>query len=131
MNFQLYKLNYPLFSLIHFILFRVSFLRDRCGLMIYVDSKNVEIFHKFVNMSTERPKIVFSESFKKQKVAFIESGKLSTDAIVKQFDVSSTSVYKWIRDHVTFSNFRHPSMFFKTSTAVCDEAESGININEK
>lgn len=62
-----------------------------------------KIFHKFVDMSTERPKKVFSESFKKQKVALIESGKLSTGAVVKQFDVSYTSVYKWIKKYGTVS----------------------------
>jgi transposase len=56
-------------------------------------------FHKFANMSTKKARKVFSESFKKQKVALIESGKMSTGAVATQFDVSYTAVYQWVKKY--------------------------------
>jgi transposase len=56
-------------------------------------------FHKFANMSTKRTRKVFSESFKKQKVALIESGKMTTGSVSNQFDVSYTAVYQWVKKY--------------------------------
>lgn len=56
-------------------------------------------FHKFANMSLKRTRKVFSESFKKQKVALIESGKMSTGAVATQFDLSYAAVYQWVKKY--------------------------------
>ena len=50
-------------------------------------------------MKEKKQRKVFSESFKKSKVNLIESGKLSVGATVKQFDVSYTTVYNWVKKY--------------------------------
>jgi transposase len=50
-------------------------------------------------MSTKKQKKVFSESFKKAKVAMIESGKITTSSVAVQFDVSYTAVYNWVKKY--------------------------------
>jgi transposase-like protein len=51
--------------------------------------------HKFAYMSKKKQQKVFSETFKKSKVALIESGKMTISQVAKQFDVSYTAVYNW------------------------------------
>jgi transposase len=50
-------------------------------------------------MSTKKQRKVFSESFKKAKVAMIESGKVTTSSIATQFDVSYPAVYNWVKKY--------------------------------
>ncbi|MGB0879407.1 MAG: transposase [Polaribacter sp.] len=45
------------------------------------------------NLKTRR---VFSTEFKKEKVGLIEQGKLRVSEVCKTYQVSSTSVYKWL-----------------------------------
>ena len=44
---------------------------------------------------------VFSESFKKDKVQLYEQGKMSVLQLSKLYDVSETSLYKWIGKYRT------------------------------
>lgn len=46
---------------------------------------------------SQRQRRQFSESFKKQKVKEIETGITQVSEISKQYEVSETSVYKWLR----------------------------------
>lgn len=46
--------------------------------------------------SSERHKRSFSDSFKLQKVREIETGKSTVSDICKQYEVSNTSVYRWL-----------------------------------
>ena len=46
---------------------------------------------------------IFSESFKKEKVALIEEGKISVSQLCKIYEVSHTAVYKWIRKYSKIS----------------------------
>ncbi|MFA0963249.1 transposase [Roseivirga sp. BDSF3-8] len=39
---------------------------------------------------------VFSESFKRDKVRMYETGKMSVSQLSKTYQVSETSIYKWI-----------------------------------
>lgn len=43
-----------------------------------------------------RPRRVFSEAFKREKVAEITSGQMSVAQLCKLWGVSNTSVYQWI-----------------------------------
>ena len=45
---------------------------------------------------SERCSRTFSDSFKLQKVREIETGKSTVSDICKQYEVSSTSVYRWL-----------------------------------
>lgn len=42
---------------------------------------------------------MFSESFKRSKVALIESGKITAASVAKQFDISCPAVYKWVKKY--------------------------------
>lgn len=53
-------------------------------------------FHKFAKMSTKKQQKVFSESFKRAKVALIEAGQATTTSIAEQFDLSYVAVMKWV-----------------------------------
>lgn len=44
----------------------------------------------------KKVKRIFSESFKKDKVRLYETGKMSVVQISRLYDVSETSLYKWI-----------------------------------
>lgn len=46
---------------------------------------------------------IFSEAFKKEKVALIEEGKISVLQLCKIYEVSHTAVYKWIRKYSKIS----------------------------
>lgn len=41
----------------------------------------------------------FSTAFKKEKVALIESGKISVGQLSKIYEVTPTSIYKWLRKY--------------------------------
>jgi len=56
-------------------------------------------YHKFAKMRAKKQRKVFSESFKKAKVAMIESGRATTSAISQQFDVSYSAVYNWVKKY--------------------------------
>lgn len=47
-------------------------------------------------METKKIRRVFSTEFKKEKVGLIELGKLSVREISQTYEVSVTSVYKWL-----------------------------------
>lgn len=42
---------------------------------------------------------VFSEALKKKAVKDIETGKVSVSVVCREYDVSSTSVYKWLNKY--------------------------------
>jgi transposase-like protein len=44
----------------------------------------------------ERRQRSFSENFKKQKVREIELGRITVSEVSKQYEVSTTNVYRWI-----------------------------------
>ena len=44
---------------------------------------------------------VFSESFKRDKVALYETGKMSISQMSKLYDVSETALYKWVDKYRT------------------------------
>lgn len=48
-------------------------------------------------MKNKNQRKVFSESFKKAKVALIESGKITVSSTAKQYDVSYTAVSRWVK----------------------------------
>ncbi len=50
----------------------------------------------FTSSSSERRLRTFSENFKKQKVLEIELGRSTVLEICKQYEVSSTNVYRWL-----------------------------------
>jgi transposase len=56
-------------------------------------------FYKFAKMTKRKERKLFSESFKKAKVALIESGVTSTSQVSKQFDVSYPAVYNWVKKY--------------------------------
>jgi transposase-like protein len=45
----------------------------------------------------ERRRRTFSEAFKREKVREIESGQVRASQVCKQYSVSDTSVYQWLR----------------------------------
>ncbi len=51
---------------------------------------------KFKLSRSERYSRSFSDSFKLQKVREIETGKSTVSDICKQYEVSNTSVYRWL-----------------------------------
>lgn len=48
---------------------------------------------------SQRQRRIFSESFKMEKVRGIESGQVRICEIMRQYEVSNTSVYKWIKKY--------------------------------
>jgi transposase len=60
-------------------------------------------FHKFANMGRNKQQKVFSESFKKSKVALIDSGKMTVSQVAKLFDVSYPAVYNWQKKYGSVS----------------------------
>jgi transposase len=51
---------------------------------------------QFESSTQERNRRSFSESFKKEKVREVEQGRARVSEIVKQYEVSSVSVYRWL-----------------------------------
>ncbi|MFI5171749.1 MAG: transposase [Chitinophagales bacterium] len=51
---------------------------------------------KFTSSTTERTLRRFSENFKKQKVQEIQLGRSTVLEISKQYEVTTTNVYRWI-----------------------------------
>lgn len=45
----------------------------------------------------KRVRRTFSTAFKKEKVSLLESGKISVKELSKIYEVSETSIYKWLR----------------------------------
>lgn len=52
---------------------------------------------QFTQSRSERQHRTFSENFKKQKVRELESCRSTVSEIAKQYDVSRTNVYRWMR----------------------------------
>ena len=52
---------------------------------------------KFKMTTSERRRRHFSDSFKIQKVRELESGKTKVSELCKQYQVSHTNVYRWLR----------------------------------
>ena len=50
-------------------------------------------------MSTKKEIKVFSENFKRAKVAEIEEGKMTRSQVSKEFDVSYVAVGKWVKKY--------------------------------
>jgi len=44
----------------------------------------------------KKPRKVYSESFKINKVQMYETGKMSISGISKLYDISETALYKWV-----------------------------------
>lgn len=52
---------------------------------------------QFTSSSAERSLRSFSDAFKKQKVRELESGRTTVIEICRQYEVSRTSVFRWMR----------------------------------
>ncbi len=52
---------------------------------------------QFTQSRSERQHRTFSENFKKQKVRELESSRSTVSEIAKQYDVTRTNVYRWMR----------------------------------
>ena len=59
---------------------------------------------QFKLTTEERRKRSFSDNFKIQKVREIEIGKTKISELCKEYQVSSTNVYRWIRKFGTMKN---------------------------
>jgi len=46
-----------------------------------------------------KPRRVFSTTFKKEKVALLEQGKISVKELSKIYEVSETAIYNWKRQY--------------------------------
>jgi transposase-like protein len=53
---------------------------------------------------TERQHRTFSENFKREKVREIELGRTKVSEISKQYEVSTTNVYRWIAKFATMKD---------------------------
>ncbi|HZH37486.1 MAG TPA: transposase [Flavisolibacter sp.] len=53
-----------------------------------------------------KPRRVFSDKLKKKIVTDMEQGKVNVVGVTREYDVSATSVYKWLKK---FSSLLHPS----------------------
>jgi transposase len=58
----------------------------------------------FIMTTAERRRRSFSDSFKIQKVREIERGKTKVSEISKQYEVSSTNIYRWLTKFGTMKN---------------------------
>ena len=61
---------------------------------------------QFKQSVKERQSRQFSEHFKRQKVKEIQAQRTSVNEVCKQYEVSSTSVYKWLKQYGT--NYQSP-----------------------
>lgn len=59
---------------------------------------------KFKMTSAERQQRSFSDSFKIQKVRELEIGKTKVSELCKQYEVSATSIYRWLNKFGTMTN---------------------------
>lgn len=59
---------------------------------------------QFKMSTSERRKRVFSDSFKIQKVRELETGKSKVSDICKQYEVTSTNVYRWLNKFGSMKN---------------------------
>jgi len=69
-----------------------------------------------------RKRRVFSESFKREKVAEIVSGQISIQAFCRLWKVSSTSVYRWI--------YRYSDQHQKGTTMVVQQESEAAKVAE-
>jgi transposase len=59
---------------------------------------------QFKMTTAERRRRNFSDSFKIQKVRELESGKTKISEICKQYEVTSTNVYRWLKKFGTMKD---------------------------
>lgn len=59
---------------------------------------------KFKMTTADRRRRHFSDSFKIQKVRELETGKTKVSELCKQYEVSSTNVYRWLNKFGTMKN---------------------------
>ena len=59
---------------------------------------------KFKMTTAERRQRHFSDGFKIQKVRELETGKTKVSELCKQYEVSSTNVYRWLNKFGTMKN---------------------------
>ncbi len=59
---------------------------------------------QFKMTSSERQQRSFSDSFKIQKVRELETGKTKVSEICTQYEVSATSIYRWLNKFGTMTN---------------------------
>jgi len=60
--------------------------------------------NQFKMSTSERRSRTFSENFKIKKVREIEQGKTKVSEICKQYEVSETSVYRWLQSYGRMKN---------------------------
>jgi len=59
---------------------------------------------QFTMNEAERRRRQFSDNFKKSKVQELELGRLTISDLKKQYEVSSTTIYRWIANFGTMKN---------------------------
>jgi len=59
---------------------------------------------QFIMNEAERRRRHFSDNFKKSKVQELELGRLTISDLKKQYEVSSTTIYRWIANFGTMKN---------------------------
>lgn len=59
---------------------------------------------QFIMNEAERRRRQFSDNFKKSKVQELELGRLTISELKKQYEVSSTTIYRWIANFGTMKN---------------------------
>jgi len=59
---------------------------------------------QFTMNEAERRRRQFSDNFKKSKVQELELGRLTISELKKQYEVSSTTIYRWIANFGTMKN---------------------------
>ena len=59
---------------------------------------------QFAMNEAERRRRHFSDNFKKSKVQELELGRLTISDLKKQYEVSSTTIYRWIANFGTMKN---------------------------
>jgi transposase-like protein len=69
-----------------------------------------------------RQRRVFSEAFKREKVAEIVSGQISVSSFCRLWDVSATSVYRWI--------YRYSDQHQKGTTMVIQKESEAAKVAE-
>lgn len=74
--------------------------------------------NQFIGSESERRNRVFSDNFKKEKVREIEKGILKVAEISKQYEVTTTNVYRWIAKFGSMKNKKERIMVESQSDAV-------------
>jgi transposase-like protein len=59
---------------------------------------------QFTMNEAERRRRHFSDNFKKSKVQELELGRLTISELKRQYEVSSTTIYRWIANFGTMKN---------------------------